>query len=66
MEWKELEPVRSRVVIGNEIIQQVNSFNYLGNLISDEKEADIDNKLINSLDITGVINNVFRQQNTLK
>jgi hypothetical protein len=35
-------------------------------LISNKKEADVDNKLSNYLKITGVINNVFRPQKTLK
>ena len=48
--------------IDNKIIEQVNSFNYLGNMISYEKELDIDNKLHNYLKITGIINNVFRPQ----
>jgi hypothetical protein len=30
--------------IGNKIIEQVNSFKYLGHLISYENETDIDNK----------------------
>ena len=37
-------------------------FNYLGNMISYEKEFDIDNKLHTYLKITGIINNVFRPQ----
>ena len=45
---------------------QVNSFNYLGNMISYEKELGIDNKLHNYFKITGIINNVFRPQKTLK
>jgi len=40
-------------------------FNYLGN-ISYEGELDIDNKLNNFLKITGILNNVFRPQKTLK
>jgi hypothetical protein len=35
-------------------------------LISYEKELDIDNKLHNYLKITGILNNVFRQQKNLK
>jgi hypothetical protein len=38
----------------------------LGNMISYEKELDIDNKLHNYLKITCIINNVFRPQKTLK
>ena len=35
-------------------------------MISYEKELDIDNKLHNYLKITGIINNVFKPQETLK
>jgi hypothetical protein len=56
--------IRSKVVIDNKIIEQVNSFNYLGNLISCEKEMDIYNKLNNYVKITGIINNVFRPKKT--
>ena len=35
-------------------------------MISYEKELDIDNKLLNYLKITGILNNVFRPQKTLK
>ena len=42
----------------------------LGNLFKDmisyEKELDIDNKLHNYLKITGILNNVFKPQKTLK
>jgi len=53
--------VRNKIVIGNEIIEQVHLFNYLGN-ISYEGELDVDNKLNNFLKIIGVLNNVFRTQ----
>ena len=66
MAFKGRDPVRTKIVIDNKIIEQVNSFNYLGNIISYEKEMDIDNKLHNYLKITGIINNVFRPQETLK
>jgi hypothetical protein len=49
-----------------QVIEQVNSFNYLGNILSYEKELDIDNKLHNYLKITGIINNVLRPQKSLK
>ena len=66
MAFKGRDPVRTKIVIDSKIIGQVNSFNYLGNMISFEKELDIDNKLHNYLKITGSINNVFRPQKTLK
>jgi len=49
MAFKGRDPVRTRTVIDNKIIDQVNSFNYLGNMISYERELDIDNKLNNYL-----------------
>jgi hypothetical protein len=60
------DPVRTKIVIDNKIIEKANSFNYLGSMISYGKELDIDNKLHNYLKITGLIYNVFRPQKTLK
>ena len=62
MAFKGRDPLRTKTVIDDKIIEQVNSFNYLGNMISYEKELDIDNKLHNCLKITDIINNVFRPQ----
>jgi len=58
--------VRTTIVIDNKIIEQVNLFNYFGNMISYEGELDIDNKLNNFLKITGIVNNVFRPQKAFK
>ena len=58
MAFKGRDPVRTKIVTDNKIIEQVNSFNYLGNMIYYEKELDIDNKLRNYLKITGIINNI--------
>jgi len=65
MAFKGRDPVRTKIVIDNKIIEKVNLFNYLGN-ISYEGELDIDNKLNHFLKITGILNNVFRQQKKLK
>jgi hypothetical protein len=54
MAFKGRDPVGTKIVIDNKIIEQVNLFNYLGNMISYEKELDIDNKLHNYLKITGI------------
>ena len=43
-------------------MEEVNFSGYLGNLISCEKDVDIDNKLNTFLKITGILNNVFRLQ----
>jgi len=41
MAFKGRDPVRCKAVIDNKIIGEVNSFYYLGNLMSYEKEVDI-------------------------
>jgi hypothetical protein len=50
------------VILKRRIIEQINLFNYLGNMIPYEKVLDIDNKLHNYWKITGILNNVFRPQ----
>jgi len=66
MAFKRRDPVRTKIVTDNKIIEQVNLFNYLGYMISYEAELDIDNKLNNFLKITGILNNVFRPQKPLR
>ena len=46
--------------------QKLWNFSYVGNLVSCEEEVDFDSKMNNNLKITGIINNTFRAQNTLK
>jgi len=58
--------VRTKIVIDSKFIEQVNLFNYLGNMIYCEGELGIDNKLNNFLKITGILNNVFRPQKPLR
>jgi hypothetical protein len=60
MAFKGRDPVSTKIVIDNKIMEQVSSFNYLGTTISYEKEFDIDNKLHNYLKITDILNQVFR------
>jgi hypothetical protein len=64
MAFKGRDPVRTKIVIDNKIIENVNLFNYLGN-ISYEGELDID-KLNNFLKITVILNDVFRPQKPLR
>ena len=59
MAFKGQDPVRTKIVIDNKIIEQVNMFNYLGNMIFYEKELDVDNKWHIYLKITGTLNNVI-------
>ena len=60
------DPFRRKIETDNKITEQLISFNFLGNLISYEKELDIDNILNNNLKITGITRNVFRPYKTLK
>ena len=61
------DPARTKIVIDkNKITEQVNLFNYLENMKFYEGELDTDSKLNNFLKITGILNNVFRPQKTLK
>jgi len=66
MAFKGRDPVRTEIVIDNKIIEQVNMFNHLGNMIFYEKELDIDNKLHNYFKVTGILNNVFKPQKLLR
>jgi Reverse transcriptase (RNA-dependent DNA polymerase). len=45
--FKGQAPVRNKIAIDNKIIEQINSFNYLGNLIYFEKDVEDNNKLNN-------------------
>jgi hypothetical protein len=53
MAFKGRDPVRTEIVKDNKIIEQVKSFKYLGNIISYERELNIDNKYNSYLKITG-------------
>ena len=44
MAFKGQDPVRTKIVIDNKIIEQVNWFNYLGNMTLYEKELDVNKK----------------------
>jgi len=66
MAFKGRDTVRTKIVIDNEIIEQVSSFNYLGNMVSCARELDIDNILNNFLKIIVILNNMFRPLKTLK
>jgi hypothetical protein len=66
MAFKGRDPTRTKIVIINNIIEQVNMFNYLGNVVSYEKEKDIVNKITTFLKITGLINNKFKPNEVQK
>jgi hypothetical protein len=59
--FKGRDTTRSKIIIiNNRIIEQVNTFNYLGNLVSYEKDKDLDSKITKFLKISGIINNTFK------
>ena len=58
--------MRTKIVIDIKIIEKVNLFNYLGNMIFYDGELDIDNKLNDCLKIRGILNNVFRPKKPLR
>ena len=66
MAFKRRDPVRSKIVIDNKVTEQVNYFNYLGNLISQKKKWILIKKLNNYFKIIGNINNTFIPQKTPK
>jgi hypothetical protein len=66
MEFKGRDPKVSKIVINNKIIEQVNTFNYLGNLVPYEKEKDTDNKITKFLKIAGLTNNTFKPNKVQK
>jgi len=66
MAFKGRDPVRTKIVIDNKTIEQINSFNCSGNMTSYEGELDIDNKLNNILKNTVILKNLFRPQKSLK
>ena len=50
------DPVSNKTVTDNRIVEQINSFHYLGNLISYENEVNIGKKKLNNyLKITATI-----------
>jgi hypothetical protein len=60
MAFQGRDPIRSKIVINNKIIKEVNSFNYLGCLLSYETEKNITSKLSKFFQITGIINQVLK------
>ena len=65
MAFQGRDPVRTKIVINNKIIEILNLFSYIAYMISHQGQMDIDNKLNNILKITVVLNNVFRPKKPL-
>jgi transposase len=60
MAFKGTEPIRSKIVIDNRILEQVNTFTYLGCNISYQEEKDIHSKTTTFLQILGLLNNTLK------
>jgi hypothetical protein len=60
MAFKGTEPMRSRIVIDNMVLEQVNTFTHLGCNISYQEEKDIHYKITNFLQILGLLNNTLK------
>jgi hypothetical protein len=60
------QPVRSKIVIENKILEQVNTFSYLGCHVSYEGEKDIQDKITKFLKILGLLNNVLKPNHVHK
>jgi hypothetical protein len=60
MAFRGKEPKRSKIIIDNKSVEQVNTFSYLGTLVLDENEKDADSKISEFLKIIGIINNIFK------
>jgi hypothetical protein len=63
MAFRGRDPIRSKIVINNKIIEQKKTFNYLGCSLSYEGEKDVRTKVSKFLQITGIINQVLKPTN---
>jgi hypothetical protein len=55
MAFEGTEPIRNKIVIDNKILEQVNTFTYLGCNISYQEEKDIHSKITKFLQILGLL-----------
>jgi hypothetical protein len=60
MAFKGTESIRSKTVIDNMILEQVNTFTYLGCNISYQEEKDIHSKITKNLQILRLLNNTLK------
>jgi hypothetical protein len=60
MAFKATEPIRSKTAIDNMILEQVNTFTYLGCNISYQEEKAIHSKITKFLQIPGILNNTLK------
>jgi hypothetical protein len=60
MAFLDKDPVRSKICINNKMLEQVNTFNYLGCTLSYEGEKDMPSKISKFVKTIGIINQVFK------
>lgn len=60
MAFRGIEPVRTKIVLKGQILEQVSHFSYLGNDIGYDKDFDIDMKLHRFQAMCGTINRTLR------
>jgi hypothetical protein len=56
MSFQGKEPVRSKLYTNRKVLEQVNTFNYLGCKISYEGEWDLNMKITNFVNVVEIIN----------
>ncbi|HYS62000.1 MAG TPA: reverse transcriptase family protein [Gemmatimonadales bacterium] len=66
MAFKGKDAIRSKIVIDGKIIEQVNTFRYLGNEMSYQGEVDVGGKIAKFLRVTGLINRTLRNNKVQK
>jgi hypothetical protein len=60
MTFKGTEPIRSKIVIDNMILEHVNILTNLGCNISYQEERDVHSKITKFLQIQGLLNNTLQ------
>jgi len=66
MVFKGRDTVRSKIVINNNIIEQINTFSYPGCSISYQSEKDVTGKISKFLHITGIIDRILKSSQVQK
>jgi hypothetical protein len=60
MTFRGRDPIKSKIVISNKIIEQINTYNYLECSLSYAKQKDVATRLLIFLQIKGLINQVLK------
>jgi hypothetical protein len=60
MAFRGRDPIRSKIVMNNKIIEQIHTFNYLGCSLSYEREKDVTTEVSKFLQITEITNKVLK------